>query len=93
MSNARLVAQGSEADVIGDTTAVEVVTSDWARAFAALDDAGQPVMLAGRNVRVADADPAALRRVLDAAGLSAEFARVAATIEERMMVLDRARAQ
>lgn len=90
MSNARLVAQGSEADVIGSTTAVEVRTDDWAAAFAALEAAGQPVTLAGRNVRVADADPAALDRVLRSAGIQAELESAPATIEERMTVLARA---
>jgi len=47
-------------------------------------------MLAGRAVRVADADPARLRAVLDAAGIEAELEAVPATIEERMMVLARA---
>ena len=90
MSQARLVAQGSQADVIGDTTAVAVRTSDWARAFAVLNQAGQPVMLAGRDVRVADADADQVRGVLAAAGLAADVVGVPATIEEKMMVLARA---
>ena len=47
-------------DIIGATTAVAVRTEDWARAFAALNAAGAPVMLAGRAIRVANADPAGL---------------------------------
>ena len=90
MSQARLVAQGSEADIIGSTTAVAVRTGDWARAFAVLNEAGQPVMLAGRDVRVADADADQVRAVLAAAGMTAEVVGVPATIEERMMVLARA---
>ena len=90
MSQARLVAQGSEADIIGSTTAVAIRTSDWARAFAVLNEAGQPVMLAGRDVRVADADADQGRAVLAAAGMTAEGGGVPATIEERMMVLARA---
>jgi ABC-type multidrug transport system ATPase subunit len=35
MSNGKLVAQGSEADIIGSTTAVSVQTDDWATTFAA----------------------------------------------------------
>jgi ABC-2 type transport system ATP-binding protein len=89
MSRARLVAQGSEADIIGATTAAAVRTDDWAAAFAALNEAGQPVMLAGRDVRVADADPERLRAILSAAGIIAEVTSVPATIEERMMVLAR----
>ena len=90
MSQARLVAQGSEADIIGATTAVAVRTSEWARAFEVLNQAGQPVMLAGRDVRVAGADADHVRAVLAAAGLAADVVGVPATIEERMMVLARA---
>ena len=90
MSRARLVAQGSEADIIGSTTAVAVRTNDWARAFAVLNEAGQPVMLAGRDVRVADADADQVARVLSDARVSADVTGVPATIEERMMVLSRA---
>jgi ABC-type multidrug transport system ATPase subunit len=90
MSQARLVAQGSEADIIGSTTAIAIRTNDWARAFAVLNQAGQPVMLAGRDVRVADADADQVRAVLADAGMTAEVFGVPATIEERMMVLARA---
>ncbi len=89
MSRARLVAQGSAADIIGGTQAWAVRTDDWAAAFSALNAAGAPVMLAGRDVRVADADPDELRAVLAAAGVPAEITSVPATIEERMMVLAR----
>jgi ABC-type multidrug transport system ATPase subunit len=91
MSAARLVAQGSEADIIGSTTAIAITTEHWAQAFAALNEAGQPVMLAGRDVRVADADAEQVRTVLAAAGISAHVTGVAATIEERMMVLAQGR--
>jgi ABC-type multidrug transport system ATPase subunit len=90
MSQARLVAQGNEADIIGSTTAIAIRTNDWARAFAVLNEAGQPVMLAGRDVRVADADADQVRRVLADAGMTADITGVPATIEERMMVLARA---
>jgi hypothetical protein len=89
MSDGRLVAQGSEADIVGTTTAVAVHTGDWARAFEALNAAGEPVMLAGRAIRVANADPAGLAGVLAAAGIEATLEPVPATIEERMLVLAR----
>ena len=89
MSNGQLVAQGSEADIIGATTAVAVRTGDWARAFAALNAAGAPVMLAGRAIRVANANPGELEDVLTAAGIQATLQPVPATIEERMLVLAR----
>ena len=89
MSNGQLVAQGSEADIIGSTTAVAVRTGDWAQAFAALNAAGAPVMLAGRAIRVANANPGELEDVLKAAGIQATLQPVPATIEERMLVLAR----
>jgi ABC-2 type transport system ATP-binding protein len=89
MSDGRLVAQGSEADIIGSTTAVAVRTENWARAFAALNAAGAPVMLAGRSIRVANASPAGLAEVLGAAGIEASLQPVPATIEERMLMLAR----
>ena len=90
MSNGQLVAQGSEADIVGSTTAVAVHTRDWAQAFAALNTAGAPVMLEGRAIRVANASPATLQEVLDAAGIEATMQPVPATIEERMLMLARA---
>jgi ABC-2 type transport system ATP-binding protein len=90
MSQARLVAEGSQSDIIGTTTALAVHTDDWARAFAVLNDAGEPVMLAGRDVRVADADADEVRALLTAAGLDVHVVAVAATIEEKMMALSRA---
>jgi ABC-2 type transport system ATP-binding protein len=92
MSNGRLVAEGSEADLVGGTTATAVRTEDWAAAFAALNEAGTPVILDGRAVRVADADPAELSRILTAAGVRFTMEPVPATIEERMLVLARGRA-
>ena len=89
LSDGRLVAQGSEADIVGSTTAVAVHTGDWAQAFAALNAAGVPVMLAGRAIRVANADPGGLAGVLTAAGIEATLEQVPATIEERMLVLAR----
>ena len=51
--------------------------------------AGTPVMLAGRAIRVADADPAGLAEVLKAAGIEASLQPVPATISERMLMLSR----
>src|ERR1700759_2654477 len=48
MADGRLVAEGSEADIIGSTTAVAVRTGGWARAFAALAAAGGPALPRGR---------------------------------------------
>ena len=90
MSGGRLVAQGSEHDVIGGTTAVEISTDDWAAAFSVLERAGEAVTLDGTDVRVADGDAHQLQLVLEAAGVPAQIRSVPATIEERMTVLARA---
>ncbi len=89
MAEGRIVAQGSVADIVGRTTAVAVRTANWAAAFAALNDAGELVILDGRAVRVADGDPDELRMVLSRAGIDATVESVPATIEERMLVLSR----
>jgi ABC-type multidrug transport system ATPase subunit len=90
MSNGRLVAHGSEADIVGDTTASVVRTDDWAATFNALNAAGAAVILDGRTVRVADADPVDIHRILHDAGIDDSVEAVPATIEERMLVLARA---
>lgn len=90
MANGKLVAQGSEADIVGSTHALAVRTDDWSAAFAALNAAGAPVILDGRAVRVADADPDEIGAVLRAADVEATIEPVPATIEERMLVLARA---
>ncbi|MDM7853901.1 ABC transporter ATP-binding protein [Cellulomonas alba] len=89
MARGRLVGQGSEADLIGDTRALAVRTDDWAATFAALNAAQVPVILDGRAVRVADTDADDVRRILEQAGLAATVTAVPATIEERMLVLAR----
>jgi ABC-2 type transport system ATP-binding protein/ribosome-dependent ATPase len=81
------VAGGSEADIVGDTTAVSVIAADWARAFDVLHRAGLPVTLAGRAVRVVDRDPGEVRTLLGAAGVEAGVEVARATLEERMTVL------
>jgi ABC-type multidrug transport system ATPase subunit len=89
MSNGSLVAQGTKQDVVGETRAVAVHTDDWARTFAVLNAAGEPVILDGRAVRVADGDRDRLTGILAAAGIASRVEPVPATIEERMLVLAR----
>ncbi|MGH3375677.1 MAG: ABC transporter ATP-binding protein [Actinoallomurus sp.] len=91
LSHGHEVATGSESDIIGSTTAVEVDTADWARAFAALNTAALPVTLADRHVRVAGTSPDTVRAALESAGVPAQIQEVPATLEERMTIIDRAR--
>ena len=83
----RVVAAGTLAEIVGDTTAAEVRTSSWEAAFTALDRAGLPVSLVGRTLRVPAADPAAVHQLLAAAGVPAEVAQVPASFEETFVVL------
>ena len=87
MAGGQLVAQGSEAEIVGDTTAFQVTSDQWTRTFDALSRAGLPVTLAGTDVRVADVPAAEVESALAAAGLTADVSAVPATIEERMTVL------
>ncbi|MEZ5184795.1 MAG: ABC transporter ATP-binding protein [Candidatus Nanopelagicales bacterium] len=89
MSDGRLVAQGTEADIVDGTTAVAVESDEWARLFALLGDAGLMVSLAGRSVRVVNPDLVALRGLLQEHGVDATITDVPATIDERMTMLAR----
>jgi ABC-2 type transport system ATP-binding protein/ribosome-dependent ATPase len=89
MSHGRVVATGTETDIIGTTTACEVDTPHWAGAFNALDAAGLPVTLSGTRVRLADTDPGTVRAALTRAGITAGVHQVPATLEEKMTVIDR----
>lgn len=91
MAGGRLVASGSEDDIIGDTRAVAVHTADWAHTFAVLNAADIPVILDGTAIRVPDTEPADVSSALSDAGIEADIQPVPATIEERMLVLARSR--
>lgn len=90
MVRGRAVAEGGAAQVVAGTTAVAVRAPRWQEAFAALDDAGVAVTLAGRDVRAVDATLDDVRATLAAAGVEARAEQVPATLEETMTALDRA---
>lgn len=93
LSAGRVVATGSQRDIVGDTTVVEVRADPWEPSFQALDDAGLLVSLAGRNVRVIDADrPAVVERVLRERGIAADVSVQPATLDETFVRLARAHA-
>jgi len=88
MSQGRAVAEGGEADIIGDTRAVAVLTEHWSDAFEALDAAGIMTMLAGAHVRAVDASQAQVSAALGA--IPARLEVVPATLEEAMVARERA---
>jgi ABC-2 type transport system ATP-binding protein/ribosome-dependent ATPase len=85
MADGRVVAEGTAAQIIGDTRVSVVETGSWAAAFAALEAAGLPVTLVGRTLRVPGADPADVRRALGPVEARATVAP--ATLEERFFEL------
>ena len=93
MAAGRVVGTGSMDEIVGDATAVEVSAERWRDAFVALDDAGLPISLTGRSVRVPETDPDAVTKALRAAGVTAEVEVVPATFEERFVALSRASAK
>jgi ABC-type multidrug transport system ATPase subunit len=94
LSRGRRVASGSLPELLASACAVEVRTDHWQEVFAALTDAGLPVTVAGRSVRVAGADARSVARgvdaVLAASGLNGQVLPVAATLEEVMVLVETA---
>jgi ABC-2 type transport system ATP-binding protein/ribosome-dependent ATPase len=85
----RVAAAGSVAGIIGDIRTVVVHSPAWERAFVALDDAGLPLAVVGRALRLADADPTQVRSVLAAAGVAADLELAPATFDEAFVTLAR----
>jgi ABC-type multidrug transport system ATPase subunit len=92
MAHGRTVAAGTEAEIVGAATAVQVSTDSWAEAFTVLDTAGLTVALTGRDLRVAGSTPAKVAATLDDAGIGAGIDQVPATLEEVMAMTVRASA-
>ncbi|BDZ41867.1 hypothetical protein GCM10025865_11660 [Paraoerskovia sediminicola] len=93
MSHGRPVARGTTAEITASHEAVVVHADDWSRAFAALGEAGLPVMLAGRTSRVAGTTIEDVDAALDAAAVPARTETVPATLEETMVLVERAARQ
>jgi ABC-2 type transport system ATP-binding protein len=87
LSGGRVVAQGTAAEIVGDTTTVVVHAPRWEAAFAALEAAGLPVALVGTELRVPAAEVAGVERALQAAGVRAELREGRATLEEAFVAL------
>ncbi len=91
MADGRVVAQGTAPEIIGAAQVTVVETAAWAAAFRVLEEAGMPVALAGRALRVPGTGPAEVRRALatagGAAGGHARVSAAPATLEERFFQL------
>jgi ABC-type multidrug transport system ATPase subunit len=89
MASGRVVAEGTADSIVGDATAVLVQSDRWEDAFNALSDAGEPVTLDGRRVRVAGTAPEQVRRILGDSGVAADIHVGRATLEEIMVTISR----
>jgi ABC-2 type transport system ATP-binding protein/ribosome-dependent ATPase len=87
MSQGRVAARGSLADIVGDRIAVEVTADRWSDAFAVLDRLDRKIALAGRTVRVLDEPADAVAGELRRAGIDADVRVVPATLDETMVVI------
>jgi len=85
MADGAVVAEGTTAQIIGCSQVVVVEAQSWSAAFAALEQAGLEVALAGRGLLVPGADPAAVRAALG--DLDATVRQAPATLEERFFEL------
>ena len=97
MADGEVVATGTASEIIGTAQATVVEAADWSAAFSELEQAGLPVALAGRTLRVPGVGPAEVRRALaldNAAGSAGlRVYLVPATLEERFFSLAAGRAQ
>ncbi len=89
MAHGSLVAEGTEDQIIGSATAVNIVSDAWSQVFDVLTRSGLLVTLAGRDVRVVNSSADAVRRSLGPAGVDAVVTEVPATLEEKMASIAR----
>jgi ABC-2 type transport system ATP-binding protein len=87
MADGRVVATGTQREIVGDARVVDVRSRDWTDVFSALDGAGLMVGLSGRSVRVIDADEERVTSVLGQAGLEAQVELLPATLDEAFVRL------
>jgi ABC-2 type transport system ATP-binding protein len=87
MADGQVVAEGSAAEIIGSARVSVVKAESWTDAFAALEQSGLPVALAGRSLRVPGAPADHVRQALGA--IHAELDEAPATLEERFFELVR----
>jgi ABC-2 type transport system ATP-binding protein len=85
MAAGRVVAAGTAREITGDAQVTVVEAESWAPAFGALEEAGLPVALVGRTLRVPGAPPAQVSRALGA--VPARVRPAPATLEERFFQL------
>ena len=85
MAAGRVVAAGTAREITGDAQVTVVDAESWAPSFGALEQAGLPVALVGRTLRVPGTPPAEVTRALGA--IKAGVRSAPATLEERFFQL------
>lgn len=91
MAKGHVVGAGREHDIVDGRTTVEVEAGDrWAEVFDVLDAAALPVTLAGRRVRVPGAERCAVVATLTGASIDVPVRTVSSTLEEAMVLVEKA---
>ena len=85
MADGRIVAEGTVAQIVGDTRVAVVRTDAWERAFEALEAHGMSAALVGRTLRVPGVEVPEVTRALG--DVPAEVDEAGATLEERFLQL------
>jgi len=86
----KVVARGSEPEIVGYADVIEVEAEPWDAVFEALDSAGLSVALEGTKIRVLTDDEQRIHEVLRGAGIETGTRRVEATLEETMVAIEKA---
>jgi ABC-2 type transport system ATP-binding protein/ribosome-dependent ATPase len=90
MAAGRVVAKGTIDEITGGRRTITIETTAWRDAYDTLRAANMPVTLVGTQVRVAEGRADQVRTLLDARDVHATVADTPATLEETMLLIDRA---
>ncbi|BDR52118.1 hypothetical protein KIM372_00250 [Bombiscardovia nodaiensis] len=82
MARGRVKAEGTVDQIISGHTSLSLETANWEEAFNQLKSAGLTVSLDGTTLRLPDADPSQVQRVLQTGGIEAQISTGKATLEE-----------
>jgi ABC-2 type transport system ATP-binding protein len=89
MADGMVVAEGTVEEIIGDARVAVVQSSEWARAFAAIERSGMTAALVGRTLRVPAASAKDVQRALSIVAVAGQVTQAPATLEERFLQLTR----
>jgi ABC-type multidrug transport system ATPase subunit len=87
MTEGRVVAEGTTADITNGIQAVEVDAADWAGALEVLVDAGYTPGLVGRRLRMVGVSTSSVQNTLAGAGIDAQVRLTPAGFEEAFVAM------